>query len=311
MIKYLKHTEIDKQKWDQCINKSVNSLPYAFSWFLDIVSPGWDALVEGNYEAVMPLTWRKKWGIRYLYTPPFAQSLGVFKRKTGGKEFYIDDFIDSIPKKFRLIDINLNRWNRLQNHYPTYSRNTYELELNPSYESIIANYSRSNRRNVEKAKANGVKIISSDDIHFFESFYVRFLHNKKILKKEYSEVIQKLFKTAFEKGYGELYFASVESKIVSVLFLLKNFDRIILYTASTDEGRKNSSVFLLIDYIIFKFSQKNIVFDFAGSDIEGIAKRNEGFGSQFFSYLHLKEHRMPFFLEKIYETYSKVRKLYL
>jgi len=69
MIKYLKHTEINYAAWDACVKQSPNALLYAYSWFLDMAADQWDALVYGNYDAVMPLPWRKKWGIQYLYQP--------------------------------------------------------------------------------------------------------------------------------------------------------------------------------------------------------------------------------------------------
>ena len=70
-IKYLKHNQIDKQKWDSAIENARNGLVYVLSWFLDIVSPDWDALVYGDYEVVMPLTYRNKLGVKYLYQPVF------------------------------------------------------------------------------------------------------------------------------------------------------------------------------------------------------------------------------------------------
>ena len=59
-IKYLQHKEIDKAKWDACIEQAPNGLIYSYSWYLDAMSKHWDALVLKDYEAVMPLTWNKK-----------------------------------------------------------------------------------------------------------------------------------------------------------------------------------------------------------------------------------------------------------
>lgn len=41
------------------------------------MAKNWDALVLNDYEAVMPLTWNKKYGICYLYQPPFTACLGI------------------------------------------------------------------------------------------------------------------------------------------------------------------------------------------------------------------------------------------
>jgi len=48
MIIYHKHHEIDRDRWDECIRKSFNGIIYAYSWYLDIVSPQWEALIEGG-----------------------------------------------------------------------------------------------------------------------------------------------------------------------------------------------------------------------------------------------------------------------
>jgi hypothetical protein len=49
-------------------------------WHLDRTAVVWDALVWGDYEFVMPLPVRKKWGIQYVYQPLFCQQLGIFPK---------------------------------------------------------------------------------------------------------------------------------------------------------------------------------------------------------------------------------------
>jgi hypothetical protein len=80
-IKHLKHPEINRQKWDACIQNACNSLVYAESWYLDIVSPNWEALICGDYEYVMPLPIKRKLGISFLVQPPINAAIGCFFRK--------------------------------------------------------------------------------------------------------------------------------------------------------------------------------------------------------------------------------------
>jgi hypothetical protein len=77
-IQYLSNQQIDKTKWDHCIDNAGNGLIYAYSFYLDNMAKNWDALVLNDYEAVMPLTWNKKYGIHYLYQPFFDGSIGSF-----------------------------------------------------------------------------------------------------------------------------------------------------------------------------------------------------------------------------------------
>ena len=67
MIKYLKYEHIDKEKWDECIEQSFNGVIYAYSWFLDVVCEEWEALVEGDYERVFPINFRKKAGVNIIF----------------------------------------------------------------------------------------------------------------------------------------------------------------------------------------------------------------------------------------------------
>ncbi len=110
MIHYISHKDINKGKWDECIAHSENSLVYAMSWFLDVVSPKWDALIYGDYEAVMPLPVVKR-GIKYISQPVFTQQLGVFAPKLGGVD--IDKFMKAIPRKFLFVRMNINEKNVL------------------------------------------------------------------------------------------------------------------------------------------------------------------------------------------------------
>lgn len=75
MIIFLQHQAIDKQKWDSCIKECGNGMTYAYSWFLDIVSPGWAALVEDDYSAVFPLTQRKNLALLIYFSRHLLNNL--------------------------------------------------------------------------------------------------------------------------------------------------------------------------------------------------------------------------------------------
>ena len=63
-IQFLKRDKIDEQKWNNAVEQSLNSLPYAYSWYLDSVAENWAALVLGDYQTIMPLVWLHKLGIK-------------------------------------------------------------------------------------------------------------------------------------------------------------------------------------------------------------------------------------------------------
>ena len=104
-IKHLKHKAIDFERWDSAIAASNNQLPYAFSWYLNTVSPGWEALVSKDYGFIMPLPVKKKYGFKYLVQPKLTQQLGIFS-KSNIDENTVKSFIRKIA--VTSYELNLN-----------------------------------------------------------------------------------------------------------------------------------------------------------------------------------------------------------
>ena len=149
-IRYLPQAHIDKGQWDRRIETASNGLVYAYSFYLDAMSKNWDALVMNDYEAVMPLTWNKKYGIAYLYQPFFCASLGVFGTSVTGA--ITENFLLNIPAKFRYLDISLNHGNLYKMNVPgLYERKNYILSLYDSYNNLYGRFSDNTKRNIKKA----------------------------------------------------------------------------------------------------------------------------------------------------------------
>lgn len=80
-IQLLSQNQIDKTKWDICIDQAPNGLIYAYSWYLDTMAKNWDALVYNDYELVMPLTWKKK-NRNQIFVSAFSDStVRCFRKK--------------------------------------------------------------------------------------------------------------------------------------------------------------------------------------------------------------------------------------
>ena len=156
-IRYLTYQQINKTKWDACINNADNGLIYAYSFYLDAMAKNWDALVLNNYEAVMPLTWNKKYGIHYLYQPPFTACLGVFRNAITAET--VNAFLKAIPAKFKYWDIYLNPGNVFKlPEFSLYERMNYVLDLNADYESLYKAYRDNIKRNIKKSEQFGLSI---------------------------------------------------------------------------------------------------------------------------------------------------------
>ena len=62
MIRFLKHSEIDPEKWNQAIRNSLSPNVLAEYELLDLLTGDdtWHAVVDDDYKVVMPLPTRQK-----------------------------------------------------------------------------------------------------------------------------------------------------------------------------------------------------------------------------------------------------------
>lgn len=60
-VRFVPREEIDKVKWNSCVHYALNGNLFGYMWYLDAAARSWDALVEGDYESVMPLPWQQHW----------------------------------------------------------------------------------------------------------------------------------------------------------------------------------------------------------------------------------------------------------
>ncbi|MGW8314108.1 MAG: hypothetical protein ACWGNV_00800, partial [Bacteroidales bacterium] len=68
-IRYLSRKELDEERWNRTIAASRAETIYPYTWFLDSAADHWSALVIGDYRFLMPLVWKRKWGIPLIYQP--------------------------------------------------------------------------------------------------------------------------------------------------------------------------------------------------------------------------------------------------
>jgi hypothetical protein len=312
LIKLLKYKDIDKKKWDDTIGKSFNGNIYVYSWFLDIVHPYWDALIEGDYERVMPLPVSKKWGIKYMLQPFFTQQLGVFSKSILTPEI-VAEFIGSIPEDIKLIDINLNSFNRLTGNENLRQHKNYMLDLINVYDVIRRHYSTNLKRNLKKAdkkKLSVIKNIKPEDIvqlfrsnrgkkvkHWTDHHYLRLQH---------------LMYMSIHKGKGITYgvYSNENTLLAGACFLKSNSKLVFLFSGQSDEGKSNAALSYLIDDVIKSYSPSNYILDFEGSDDKGLARYYKSFGAKETIYFSYKKNELPYGVKMLYNTVKSFKNIF-
>lgn len=301
MITFLQHQAIDKQKWDSCIKECGNGMTYAYSWFLDIVSPGWAALVEDDYSAVFPLTQRKKFGIAYLFQPPFTQQLGLFS-KNKITENSVQEFIQKIPSTFRLVEIQLNTANtseRKVKGLDIQKKITHHLDLSFDREKLFAGYSENLRRNLKKAQKAGIKIINLNGINEIIDLFRnnRGREIKNLGEEEYKTLVQLSEECAKRNSLELLGAQSPDGKLIAgAAFLHTHTGYIFLFSAVNSEARESGAMSALISQFVEQHCTENKILDFEGSMNPSLARFYKSFGSQEVVYLQIRKNTLPAFI---------------
>lgn len=291
MIVKLKHQDIDKQKWDSCIEQSQFPIAYAYSWYLDCVSPNWAALVieeAEKYIAVFPLTERKKMGITYLAQPFFCQQLGLFHLKE--RETNIVPFIEYINKNYAHHEISINESNTCYEITET-ERTNLLLDLSPSYELLFSGFNNNRKRDFKKANQSGYYVKKSDQMSAFITFFIEQKGiDLKDLKTDDYQLLNKIFDASKIHQANKLYFVTGENnEIISACLFVETDNRIIfLLGTSNPEGKQKGVMTFIFNHIIKENCNKNKVLDFEGSNLEGVANFYKSLGGKQKKYISLK-----------------------
>ena len=295
MIRFLQHDMIDKSLWDDCINHAVNGNLYAFSWYLDIVSPDWCALVENDYEKVLPLPVSSKAGFEYIMQPVFAQQLGLYYKSLSSEE-KLKEFLYTIPPRFKYIDFNLNTSNKIDTLHKASEMTNLELDLISPYKDLISGYQNNLQRNLKKAAQN--KLTVSKHVRP-EEIISLFRANKgqeltHLSKKQYA-IIQRIAYESIHKGTGEIWGAYDEHNqlTAAILWVSSHQKAIFLFSALSETGKKLNAMPWLIDSFIKQNAGKPLTLDFEGSNIEGLARFYSSFGAKKVVYLRYIRNSLP------------------
>jgi len=287
LISFVKYGDIDKARWDECIEKAFNGNIYGYSWYLDAVCPGWNGLIEDNYKAVFPIPSGRKYFVNYIYQPYFTQQLGVFSLNHLTAEV-VKEFIDEIPEKYKFADINLNKLNKAD-HLKCKVSNllNHELDLNFRYETLSENYSENTKRNLKRARQSNISVLSSTTP---EEVVALFRHNRGVGlthlgNKEYITLL-KLINICIHKGIAEVAcaYSSDNELCAGAIFIKSHQKAIFVFSAVSELGRTNASMTLIIDQFIKQHANSKITLDFEGSNDANLARFYKGFGAKELTY---------------------------
>jgi hypothetical protein len=293
MIVYHKNNEIDRERWDNCIRNTSGAKPYAYSWYLDNMAPGWQALVDDDYDSVFPVPGFRRFGIRYIATPVFLQQLGAFSPDNHSTKA-VKEFLDYMPDFYKFIDLCIGQ-KVVINGYKISEKVNFELDLSKSYETLSGNFTDHCRRNIHSASRNSPELVSEVTP---EEIINLFIENKGkeiegIKDRDYLRLKNLINFCKINKKGRIIGVRSARKKLIFGLLLIEIHGRkTILFVANTLQSREKRIGYYVVNELIKNNSSTKTILDFAGSSIPSVASFYESFGSARVPFYRLYRNRL-------------------
>ena len=268
---------------------------YAQFDYLQGLTDNWLGIVVNDYETIMPVPFRKKWGIRYCYDAPFVQQLGLFGNDD---EELVKEVINTITKHIRYGDLFFNFQNKITNVAENVRRKeNYVLPLFSSYKTIYQQYSQHLQTKLKKTCKNKLVFTINDNvaeaISLFQSLYSDRL--PQIRNRDF-ERLEKLAQQFFLSNQCFIAFVfDQKNNIVATALFFKDENRIYnILPSTTIEGRKLNAMHFLLDNVIQQYAESAFLLDFEGSDVPGIKAFYQSFGAINQPYFHYHFNQLSF-----------------
>lgn len=270
MIKKIKHKNIDFKKYTACLEGSINYRIYAEAWYLDaLTNQQWDCYVLNDYEAVMPLPFTRKFGIKLIAQPIFCQQLGVF---------HSTNFTEH---DFRLFEKKLNR--TLVRSYQFNEENTTlfqpkgDLKVNQlinidqSYDELYKQFRKNRKADLKKQHLVQCSFTQPNSalFNFIRTNY------PNLFQEETLTSLSNLIDVLESKDKFHAVVCKQDEKIIGYQLFSKSKNRLILMASFREKTIRNIPIPTLMNQFIIQEKGENYqILDMEGSNVKSIQEYN-------------------------------------
>jgi len=272
MIKRLKYHEIDFEKYTRCLENSAQRKYSASKDFLDITSgKNWELLIYNDYEAVMPIPFVVKFGLKIVHNPMLCQQLGIFSLNDSTE--INKQFLSYLEKNYL---IRIYPFNDVNSFNSGLKKKKNYIIFPDSYETVYSKYSPKRKRKLrsepEILNDSEVKIISFEDAQ-------EFIQSHLIGADKEGDTVRfiRIFQEFSHSGLVFFYAYYYQKKISNVIAVYSDEKtNALLGTFNDKKYVKISGASILIDQVIKENIEKKI-FDFEGSELPNVEEFFRGF----------------------------------
>jgi hypothetical protein len=305
VIKHLHHSQIDSVKWNDCLAKVEDAHFYALYEYLTSICD-WNALIIDDgmeYQLIVPLPFKSKFGLKYLYQPFFCQQLGVYALQSMSPE--ISKAIkNQIKKNYFFGSMNWYNSQGFEQGFKLEKKVNYVLNLDLSLEELKQNFNSNRRRLLNKLEKT-VDLSSTSDGLELEAV----IENYKIeLGSRFPEILPNHYcdlKVAFASIQNKVDILVVRANedgavISESLFVIYKKKIVYLLGYNLNAYSKKSGLTICFGFVMEKFNNQGYMLDFEGGSIDGIGRFYESLGGIKKEYFQLKfNYYIPTLIKRI------------
>jgi len=300
-MEWIERKNVDKNNWDTLVSQN-NALIFNYSWYLDAVSDNWGILFTDSKKTKgIAASFTEKLGQK-IVAPPYFHRASSWVGNWSNQEK--ENALNFISTQFKGGDFAFEK----------------ELETGKYYHQIIQPYAKQKEAYHTQAKRMLAKASKNEitcDNHFDKTYFLKLAVEELGKKVEmWNTVAVNKFSTLIEALIQNNCFQFIEikhnNKTAGGLIIMQLENRhIYLKGVCTPEVKKLGGMYAAMDTAISHAMEKNAIFDFGGSRVEGVARFNHNLGgiNQFYAYTSWNEY--PFWfktLKKIRNTWKKQAK---
>lgn len=258
-------SEIDKTKWNSCVHYAVNGNIFGYKWYLDAVAREWDCLIEGDYESVMPLPYKKDWlGRKHIYQPELMRELGVYSIHVLSQG-RVKKFLEAIPAEFSKIQIDLNEQIGLPSgmDYLVGEKTNYQLLLEKPYEELAEGFSRDLLLKLETAENSSLRPIANMKPEKVADFYKKYAPESPE-KEQNFHAMHRIMWNILHRGWG--FASGVESsdgELLAANFFIYSHSKVLSFVpVESPRGKKMGALPYLMNTLLRTHAEKRQILDF-------------------------------------------------
>ena len=303
-IRYIRGRDLDRGRWDRLMQSASNADLFGSSVFLDTMTDAWDAVVCGDYDAVLPLPVRRRFGWRYAYILPFCGPFSIYGRLP--ESVSVEMMLRAIPQ--RLVRCDLHLWTETPpSGWKAQTRINHLLDLSMDHQTIRQRYQATCKNLLNRGLDAGLQMTTSCPVPSQLQMAGQFgglggTDRRDVLRFE--RLCQLWDKTG---QMLSMAVASTDGRFIAGGIFLRSARQLhYLLGWSNREGKKYNASRHILDEVIRMYAGQPLTLDFEGSDIPGVAQFFESFGAVPHPYQFLRRDTLPAVLEKAIRFRNKI-----